>query len=1106
MRSLSVLFLIGCVASGYIQPHGWTHSQEYRYKYSSQVLTGIKELNSQYSGVRLFAQVRIQPRQDSTCRIQLDNPRFVSYNDILEWSQDRLVSSGNEENIPSNIKTWLKTPFTVFHKRGLVEKIQTENGEPEFIVNMKKALVSKLQYDLSNVDSQNVQGQNNQVQRGNQVESLPIFKNQESSVLGKCETVYAINKLPSYLVKEFEDAENRRPIQQASDAGNDHSDNQNAGSKACEGKEYFEIIKTKNLDMCSDRPVFHKSYGIWSKTDGSGASSYPSSSSHIRTIICGSLQDYIIRKVVSENKIISSASGRYESNEKLSITSFSTLDLESVDSVRDEISEPSSPKGYPSLVFEYPSGSSASSKSMRQEQKQQQGQQSQQSGQQQGQQTQFEDSLEKHAPIPDMTSAPQHFIPMSAGQRDLKQNVVDLFAEIIESAEQMNESSKKDKDVAALSVLASRALSQLSYNELKEVESNIRAQYGNGRYEVVVQKVFFDLISMVATNPCMKLIKDKVVSGEINQDPASWSWILSNALRSVKTPTEELLGELVDLLKTENIQKNRVVRAAYAMGLTQLINKACVDSQSIRNNFPYKIYGQFCNKDMNVIKNNLVPYLAQKLQESSKDDLSTLLTYVNALGNLNIEESTMELLKVVEGRLSSPSHPRAVAIYKLLDAAMKNPSIYRPVFKSIIENVAETPEVRIAAITALTYSSPTTADLQKLAIRTWFEPSRQVSSYIYSTLKMLSQLQGSLPELELIKEKASTTLSLAKPSKEGYQNSRNMHFTRLVESLRSSVHHKVQWVSSEESFFPKSIHAKAEMRGQDSNVEAVEANLYMQGVENVIEKLQDLYENFKVHSNNQQSELNNNKRETQEKMRQLSIQDREYKKPEAHLTLKFMGLQKLYSLDDKMVADIAQKISSGILEQGSQLEQELKGEYMKIIDLNGADYAFPTESGMPAFISRRNPTVAYSKFQMRAERVSGGRPKVDLKVKGVTNYMRQVVAGVVSPITQKFHVAAVETSVHVAVPLIAEVSYRSNGQVQVSIKNSEEPEFQREKTLFEFDVHPYTTSHSLSELKPLVKGSERKTINSRHAEKQVTFYLINFYFPQSKNKLLFREN
>ncbi len=179
---------------------------------------------------------------------------------------------------------------------------------------------------------------------------------------------------------------------------------------------------------------------------------------------------------------------------------------------------------------------------------------------------------------------------------------------------------------------------------------------------------------------------------------------------------------------------------------------------------------------------------------------------------------------------------------------------------------------------------------------------------------------------------------------------------------------------------------------------------------------------------------------------------------------------------------------------------------MKIIDLNGADYAFPTESGMPAFISRRNPTVAYNKFQMKAERVSGGRPKIDLKMKGVTNYMRQVVAGVVSPITQKFHVAAVETSVHVAVPLIAEVSYRSNGQVQVSIKNSEEPEFQRENTLFEFDVHPYTTSHSLSELKPLVKGSERKTINSRHAEKQVTFYLINICFPQSKNKLLFREN
>ena len=1084
MRSLSVLFLIGCVASSYIQPHGWTHSQEYRYRYSSQVLSGIKELNSQYSGLRLLAQVQIQPRQDSTCRIQLDNPRFVSYNDVLEWSQDRLVSPGQEENIPSNIKTWLKTPFTVFHKRGLVEKIQTENGEPEFIVNMKKALVSKLQYDLSNVDSQNIQGQN-QVQRGNQGESLPIFKNQESSILGKCETVYSINKLPSYLVKEFEDSENKRSVPHG-EQQND-SENQNSGSKVCKGKEYYEIIKNKNLDNCSDRPVFHQSYGVWSKTDGSGASSYPSSSSHVRTIICGTLQDYVIRKVVSENKIISSASGRYESNEKLSITSFSTLELESVESVRKEISEPSSPKGYPSLVFEYPSGSPLSSKSMKQEQKQQQGQQNQQVGQQHGQQVQTDELQEKHAPIPDMTSAPRHFYPRSEDQRDLKQNVVDLFAEIIESAEKMTESSKKEKDVAALSIIASRAIGQLSYNELKEVESNIKAQYGNDRNEAVVQKVFFDLVSIVATNPCMKLIKDKVISGEMNQDPASWSWILSNALRSVKTPTEELLEELVDLLKTDNIQKNRVIRAAYAMGLTQLVNKACINSNSVRNEFPYKIYGQFCNKDMNVIKNNLVPYLAQKLQESSKTDMSALITYVNALGNLNLEETSMELLKVVEGRLSSPSHPRAVAIYKLIDATLRNPSIYRPVFKSIIENVAETSEVRIAAVTALTYSHPSTADLQKLAIRTWFEPSRQVSNYISSTLKTLSQLHGSLPELEFLKEKATSTIHLAKPSQEGYQSSRNMHLTYFVESLRSSVHHKVQWVSSEESIFPKSIHFKAEMRGQDSDIESLETSFYMQGAEHIIEKLQDMYDNFKSQGNNQQSQLNENKRETQEKLRKLNIQDREVLKPEAHLTLKFMGLQKLYSFDDKMVADIAQRISSGIMEQGASLEQGLEQEYMKIIDLSGADYALPTESGMPAFISRRNPTVAYNKFQLKSEKVSGERPKIDIKMKGVTNYMRQVVVGVVSPITEKFHGAGVETSVHIAVPLVAEVSYRSNGQVQVSIKNSEEPELQKERTLFEFEVHPYTTAHHLSELKPLVKGSERKTIKSRNEEQKVIY-------------------
>merc|ERR1711872_38372 len=86
------------------------------------------------------------------------------------------------------------------------------------------------------------------------------------------------------------------------------------------------------------------------------------------------------------------------------------------------------------------------------------------------------------------------------------------------------------------------------------------------------------------------------------------------------------------------------------MGLTELIHRACVNPLTIKNEFPYKIYGQMCHKDLPVIKSTLIPYLSQKLSESPKTELNTIITYVNALGNIGVEETTEELLKVIEGR------------------------------------------------------------------------------------------------------------------------------------------------------------------------------------------------------------------------------------------------------------------------------------------------------------------------------------------------------------------------------------------------------------------------------------------------------------------------
>merc|ERR1711887_348078 len=876
-----------------------------------------------------------------------------------------------------------------------------------------------LQYDLSEAKLEGAE-------TGRELEPIPTFKVNETTILGECETIYTISKLPEMTTHEYE-----------------------GEGSVCKGKQHYEILKTKNLESYSIHPVYHESYGVLPKPEGTNSTFLPEQSSFTKTIICGTLEDYYIKNTTTANEIVSSTSGVFENKEKIYTSTSTILELESVERAQREIPVPSSPKGYPSLVFEYTYKTHSSQE------------------------------LEPHmlVPLPDLTSAPTLLRHTRVSQETLKEKLIRTFTEIIESSKRMTETSMTKKDIAGLTVEATRIISRLNLESLKQVEETIKSKFEREENGLLIEKVFFDLVSMAGTNPSVMLIKEKIISGEIIEYPETWAWIISNTLRTVKTPTEELIKELVELLKTEHIETNKIIRAAYTMGLTELIHRACVNPLTIKNEFPYKIYGQMCHKDLPVIKSTLIPYLSQKLSESPKTELNTIITYVNALGNIGVEETTEELLKVIEGKITLKSYPRSLAVYMLIKPALIKPSIYKPVFLSLIENPAEVPEVRMAAITGLISSYPSSVDLQKHALRTWFEPSRQVVSYIHSTLKSLTKLTGSLPEYERLRIKALTILPMAKPIKEGYQYSTNIHYTSFVETLKTLVSYKLQWTASEESFIPRTIFGKTVLTGPVSKIEPLETAFYMQGTETVISKLLEMYSELVTPE--ETSTVKKGEREVEEKLRVLGVQEKRFIKPEAHLTLKFMGLQKLYSLDEELVQTIIKKVSD--LTQSGELEKGIKTEYFKILDLYRSRYIFPTESGMPVYLAIKTPAVTYLKGEVKLVPGKTSEPTAEFESVSVTNYKKLIHTGVKSELTEKFHGVGIESSVHVAVPVRGEVSYRK-GQVLLTMKQTKEPEFQREHPIIEFEVLPFTTSQPLSELEVLSKGRNVKIIRSRNPE------------------------
>merc|ERR1719462_1187223 len=148
---------------------------------------------------------------------------------------------------------------------------------------------------------------------------------------------------------------------------------------------------------------------------------------------------------------------------------------------------------------------------------------------------------------------------------------------------------------------------------------------------------------MTATNPCMAFLIEHVKAGRMSSQGGAW--IVANAIRNIKTPTVELMNELIAVFKLIHGQSHPHM-TAIALTLPQRIHEACIHETTSVDDFPAKIYGRFCDSKSPFIVRDLIPFLAEKLFAAA-----------------------VHLLKVIEGQLTRNAYVRSVAVYQLMRAA-----------------------------------------------------------------------------------------------------------------------------------------------------------------------------------------------------------------------------------------------------------------------------------------------------------------------------------------------------------------------------------------------------------------------------------------------------
>ena len=215
------------------------------------MLTGIPQLDSTFAGMSLKSKVYVQVTAQNYYKIQLKDVKYGTFNEKLtgpkpeNWRSVELESS---TELTGEYKQYLETPFEIKMVNGDIEYVKISTTEPDWCVNMKKALISTLKIQFPTSSSTYSSSESRQesprfryVQKQQSTESPLFWTVMEEGIEGKCENTYHVSELPEYMIHDYEKGM--------------------INSALCEGKKYFQVLRTRDITKCVEKNIFLSSKG-----------------------------------------------------------------------------------------------------------------------------------------------------------------------------------------------------------------------------------------------------------------------------------------------------------------------------------------------------------------------------------------------------------------------------------------------------------------------------------------------------------------------------------------------------------------------------------------------------------------------------------------------------------------------------------------------------------------------------------------------------------------------------------------------------------------------------------------------------------------------------
>jgi hypothetical protein len=972
------LLFLGAVSATIIRPQQTVRlpvGQTFVYDYSSRLLSGVPSLADQFSGLEIEAQLILQAISDSVVAMKLAQIRVGKHNGPIgdHLVVDHQVNAAYERELTKSVRFQ--------YTDGKVKAFEADQSEPEWSLNMKKAILSLFNVDLTPKKIMK-SVKTNQIQRPDA--DLTVYPVYEEGIGGLCETVYEINNIPD--------------------------------PKSADQDMAFvlNVTKTRNYDNCLTEPtIVNDNFDVrgcpWvcrkEKSFAAVAGYYPTpdavSDPYMSGCPCGkephespvdafnfvkyniSLASAVptIESIFSEGKIAYKTNG-----DQLVIITQQNLTLSVFGAANAAIPAIPRPIRHNELSFRLP-----------------------------------KPQLPQGAKLP--LDIPYYHLFGEPNVAELQQLIPELLNSLSEDIVAGDLSSTKDsmqKTVQMVNAMAVLPQTQLEvlYEQLAIKGQALRAT----QKEQVMRKLFLDALPLAGSNPSALFIKDLIQQNKVSTFEAKE--LVEAVPQNLFLIDTETIDAYLELFQSPKVQQRRHLAASTGIAFGKMVKEACVKRQSTPGDIPddNALPHQKRNFDAQMVVQNANPNqqtrvtvqktsISQRMkrsidwEDSFTQDVcsqSDIEKYVQILGRLLNEAKSFhkkvtlietiahmavpQVLPILEpyisGQISKDKCPgyitekksqeaeecdfiRQVAIYALSHISEYYPKQVLPLVLPVFNDISQPYEIRIAAFTTLVFADPEKQVLERIASELHRENNRQIRSFVYSSLQTIGNI--TIPCFKKTAHNAFQAFQHAPQSDYGLQYSKMIGNGFYDQQKDFGLYAIGEWVSNNVSRVPRSAYLSIGQNNGPFQDEILELGFNAKGMESLIERivepnglLADMFEGMHAKPKDRRVAKRNadSAQQALEALKEkLQLAIRADDEPKAAVFFKLFDRTSYYPLDKHYIHQLIDGVEDSLKDIASTLMQGMDYHYVKLVMPSQLYKVLPSELGLPVVITHRHPII-----------------------------------------------------------------------------------------------------------------------------------------------------